>query len=70
LHSFFYEEARRGFADVAAKAPGCALAQLGRGDETRHPIWTPPSDGEREAGRAAIDARDGRPAARPRSSAA
>jgi tetratricopeptide (TPR) repeat protein len=54
LHSFFYEEARRGFADVAAKAPGCALAHWGVAMSYWHPIWTPPSDEEREAGRAAI----------------
>ena len=44
LHSFFYEEARRGFADVAAKAPGCALAHWGVAMSYWHPIWTPPSD--------------------------
>src|SRR5438046_6116200 len=29
LHSFFYEEARRIFTDVAAKDPNCAMAQWG-----------------------------------------
>jgi tetratricopeptide (TPR) repeat protein len=53
LHSFFYEEARRGFADVAAKEPGCALAHWGVAMSYWHPIWTPPSEEERESGRAA-----------------
>jgi len=55
LHSFFYEEARRGFADVAAKEPGCALAHWGVAMSYWHPIWTPPSEEEREAGRAASE---------------
>src|SRR5262245_66584590 len=53
LHSFFYEEARRGFAEVAAKEPGCALAHWGVAMSYWHPIRTPPSEEEREAGRAA-----------------
>src|SRR5262245_27908719 len=55
LHSFFYEEARRGFADVAAKQPDCALAHWGVAMSYWHPIWTPPSEEEREAGRAASE---------------
>ncbi len=55
LHSFFYEEARRGFAEVAATEPGCALAHWGVGMSYWHPIWTPPSDEERAAGQAASE---------------
>jgi hypothetical protein len=38
LHSFFYEEARRIFADVAAKDPTCAMAQWGIAMTWWHPI--------------------------------
>jgi hypothetical protein len=54
LHSFFYEEARRVFGEVAAREPGCALAHWGVAMTYWHPIWTPPSDEERAAGRAAL----------------
>ena len=54
LHSFFYEEARRGYEAVAAKEPGCALAHWGVAMSYWHPIWTPPSADERAAGVAAI----------------
>ena len=55
LHSFFYEEARRGYEAVATKAPDCALAHWGVAMSYWHPIWTPPTPEERTAGRQAID---------------
>lgn len=55
LHSFFYEEARRVFTDVAARDPKCAMAQWGIAMSWWHPIWTPPSADERAKGRTAID---------------
>jgi tetratricopeptide (TPR) repeat protein len=55
LHSFFYEEARRVFTDVAARDASCAMAQWGIAMTWWHPIWTPPRAEERAAGRAAID---------------
>lgn len=55
LHSFFYEEARRIFTDVAAQDPKCAMAQWGIAMTWWHPIWTPPTPDEMSAGRAAID---------------
>src|SRR3984893_2057772 len=55
LHSFFYEEARRIFTDVAAKDPTCAMAQWGIAMTWWHPIWTPPTSGEMSAGKAAAD---------------
>ena len=55
LHSFFYEEARRGFAEVEAKDPGCAMAHWGVAMTLWHPIWTPPTPEEKEAGRKAIE---------------
>jgi hypothetical protein len=53
LHSFFYDEARRAFTDVAAKDPGCAMAEWGIAMTLWHPIWTPPSPEEMEAGKKA-----------------
>jgi len=55
LHSFFYDEARRFFGEVAAKEPGCALADWGVAMTFWHPIWTPPSSEERAAGLQAIE---------------
>ena len=55
LHSFFYEEARRIFTDVAAKDPTCAMAQWGIAMTWWHPIWTPPTPDEMRAGKAAIE---------------
>src|SRR6266536_24644 len=55
LHSFFYEEARRIFTDVAAKDPTCAMAQWGIAMTWWHPIWTPPTSDEMSAGKAAAD---------------
>src|SRR5438067_1194777 len=55
LHSFFYEEARRIFTDVAAKDPTCAMAQWGIAMTWWHPIWTPPTPDEMSAGKAAIE---------------
>jgi len=55
LHSFFYEEARRIFTEVAAKDPTCALAQWGIAMTWWHPIWTPPTPDEMSAGKAAAE---------------
>jgi tetratricopeptide (TPR) repeat protein len=55
LHSFFYEEARRIFTEVAAKDPNCAMAQWGMAMTWWHPIWTPPTSDEMSAGKAAIE---------------
>src|SRR6267143_4744747 len=54
LHSFFYEEARRIFTEVAAKDPTCAMAQWGIAMTWWHPIWTPPTPDEMSAGKAAV----------------
>jgi tetratricopeptide (TPR) repeat protein len=55
LHSFFYEEARRVFTEVAAADERCAMAQWGIAMTWTHPLWAPPSPDELRAGREAID---------------
>ncbi len=55
LHSFFYEEARRIFTSVAERDPKCAMAQWGIAMTWWHPIWTPPTHDEMNAGKAAIE---------------
>src|SRR5438067_1855858 len=55
LHSFFYEEARRIFTSVAEWDPNCAMAQWGIAMTWWHPIWTPPTPDEMQAGKAAAD---------------
>src|SRR6476661_11018506 len=51
LHSFGYEEARNGFAGVAAQDPECGMAQWGIAMTWYHPIWSPPQPAEFAAGR-------------------
>ncbi len=55
LHSFFYDEARRSFTEIAAKDPRCAMAHWGIAMTWWHPIWTPPNAEEKASGRAAIE---------------
>jgi tetratricopeptide (TPR) repeat protein len=54
LHSFFYDEARRVFTEVARKDPSCAIARWGIAMTWWHPIWASPTDDEMNAGRAAL----------------
>ncbi len=55
LHSFAYEEAARTFGEVAAKDPGCSMAQWGIATSQFHTIWGPPTPPEFAAGRAAAE---------------
>src|SRR5438552_7277349 len=68
LHSFAYAEAAKAFEDVAAKDPGCAMAQWGIAMSNFHTIWGPPTESEFAAGRAAAEkaAALGAPSARER----
>lgn len=43
LHSFAYDEADAGFADVAARDPACAIAHWGRAMSQYHQLWEAPS---------------------------
>src|SRR5688572_12051034 len=54
LHSFFYGEARRRYAEIAAKDPGCAMAWWGIAMTHYHPLWAPPTPEELLAGGKAV----------------
>jgi hypothetical protein len=53
LHSFGYGQASTAFAAVAARDPGCAMAQWGIAMSNFHVIWGPPTEAELAAGRGA-----------------
>jgi tetratricopeptide (TPR) repeat protein len=55
LHSFGYEDAREAFAAAAAEDPECGIAHWGLAMSWYHPLWSPPSPAELEAGRAAAE---------------
>src|SRR5690349_6394228 len=42
LHSFWYEESEKNFAEVAAADPSCAIAYWGVAMSLYHPLWYPP----------------------------
>jgi hypothetical protein len=44
LHSFWYEEAVKAFAEVAATDRSCAMAQWGIAMSWWYPLWYPPSE--------------------------
>ncbi len=50
LHSFAYDEADRGFADVTARDPACAMAHWGRAMAHYHQLWDAPSGAGLAAG--------------------
>jgi len=55
LHSFSYEEADAGFADVAARDPRCAMAHWGQAMSRYHQLWDAPAGAGLAAGKAEID---------------
>jgi hypothetical protein len=68
LHSFAYVKSAATFQEVAAKDPGCGMAQWGIASTYFHTIWGPPTDDEFAAGRTAAQkaAQLGAPTARER----
>lgn len=54
LHSFTYEEADRGFADVIARDPGCAIAYWGRAMTHYHQLWDVPAGADLATGIAEV----------------
>jgi len=55
LHSFWYDEAEKAFAAVAAADPGCAMAHWGVAMSLYHPIWGPSTPAEMARGRSAVE---------------
>ena len=54
LHSFSYEAADAGFADVAVRDPACAMAHWGRAMTRYHQLWEAPAGAGLAAGEAQI----------------
>jgi hypothetical protein len=54
LHSFWYEEAEKAFAAVAAADPACAMAWWGVAMSHWHPLWDSPTAAALAAGAAAV----------------
>jgi tetratricopeptide (TPR) repeat protein len=54
LHSFWYEEAEKAFAEVTATDPSCAMGYWGIAMSLYHPIWYPPDTASLKKGGAAI----------------
>ena len=54
LHSFWYEEAVKAFAEVAATDRSCAMAQWGIAMSWWYPLWYPPSEKALWAGSSAV----------------
>jgi hypothetical protein len=55
LHSFFYEEARRRFLNIAERDPQCAMAWWGVAMTWYHPLWAPPTPEEMKQGAEAVE---------------
>jgi hypothetical protein len=55
MHSFWYAEAEKAFARVAADDPRCAMAHWGVAMANYHPIWAPPMPDELRRGREAAE---------------
>jgi hypothetical protein len=55
IHSFWYDEAEKAFAQVAELDPSCAMAYWGIAMSNFHPIWAPPTPPELARGRGAVD---------------
>jgi tetratricopeptide (TPR) repeat protein len=53
LHSFFYEEARRQFRNLASRDPSCAMTYWGEAMTFYHPLWAPPTPAELAEGKKA-----------------
>jgi hypothetical protein len=53
LHSFWYEEAEKGFVEVTKTDPKCGMGYWGIAMSSYHPVWAPPVAGELRSGMAA-----------------
>ncbi len=55
LHSFFYEEARVRFEEIAERDPGCAMAWWGVAMTWYHPLWAAPTPVDMGRGADAVE---------------
>src|SRR6516162_10946181 len=55
LHSFWYEEAVKAFADVTAIEPDCAMGYWGAAMSHWYPLWYPPNAAALKAGSEAVE---------------
>src|SRR5689334_4214760 len=54
LHSFWYDEAERTFAQVTRTDPTCAMGYWGAAMSFYHPVWAPPTADDLKKGAAAV----------------
>jgi tetratricopeptide (TPR) repeat protein len=54
LHSFWYEEAEKAFAEVTKTDPKCGMGYWGIAMSSYHPVWAPPVAAELRNGMAAM----------------
>src|SRR3989442_7275675 len=54
LHSFWYDEAEKGFAEVTKTDPKCGMGYWGIAMSFYHPVWAPPTATELQNGLAAV----------------
>lgn len=55
LHSFWYDEAERGFSEVTRTDPRCVMGYWGIAMSNYHPVWAPPNPAELQKGLAAVE---------------
>ncbi|HEY3040060.1 MAG TPA: hypothetical protein VGJ66_15075 [Pyrinomonadaceae bacterium] len=55
LHSFWYDEAEKAFADISKVDTGCGMAYWGVAMSLYHPVWAPANAAELEKGWAAVE---------------
>ena len=58
LHSFWYNEAEKGFTEVTRVDPKCGMGYWGIAMSSYHPVWAPPVASELQAGSAAVQRAD------------
>lgn len=54
LHSFWYSEAEKTFAQIVRADPTCAMAYWGIAMSVYHPLWAPPNPADLQKGAAAV----------------
>jgi hypothetical protein len=54
LHSFWYEEAAKGFVEATKTDPKCGMGYWGIAMSFYHPVWSPPDAAELQNGSAAV----------------